>query len=76
MFWFTAYIIFLVKSVLCSAAKISQRWREDKMDERQDPLYFSTKRPWWMIEQRRNQDNLNISVGIQSMLTSMYECGV
>jgi hypothetical protein len=46
------------------------------MDERQDPLYFSTKRPWWMIEQRRNQDNLNISVGIQSMLTSMYACGV
>jgi hypothetical protein len=28
------------------------------------------------FEQRCNQDNLNISVGIQYLLTCMYRCGV
>jgi hypothetical protein len=52
------------------------------MGEHHDPLQFSTQKTivdlfeGSIMEQRRNQDNLYISVEIQSMLTCTHTCGV
>jgi hypothetical protein len=81
MFWCTEQVTFLVDSVMQCCQNIQKMTRiQDGRAPRSSP-FFKTKTnvdifEGLIMEQRHNQDNLNILLGIQSMLTYMYTCGV